>query len=207
MLALAFAFLPDKPELREGLILVGIARCIAMVLIWTDLAGGDVNYCAMLVALNSLLQIVLFSPLALFYINVLSRSVGVPVVNVEISYPLVSKSVAVFLGIPLAAAVITRFGLIKLIGMEKYKNVFLKYLGPWSLIGLLFTIVVLFASQSKNFVGNIVSVLRVAAPLTVYFFVIFAACLASCRVFGRFGKSHDSEGLTENTKRRRSEWG
>ncbi|KAK9233951.1 sodium bile acid symporter family-domain-containing protein [Lipomyces kononenkoae] len=169
MLALAWAFLPDKTELREGLILVGLGRCIAMVLIWTGLAGGDSEYCAILVAINSILQMVLFAPLAIFFITVISHSSN----TVPLSYSTVAKSVAVFLGIPLGAALVTRFSLQKLAGPTWYEKIFLKWASPWSLIGLLFTILVLFASQGRQVVHQIVSVIRVAAPLVVYFASIF----------------------------------
>ncbi|ELR10193.1 hypothetical protein VC83_03011 [Pseudogymnoascus destructans] len=169
MMALAWAFLPDKQGLREGLILVGIARCIAMVLIWTGLAGGDNEYCAILVAVNSFLQIVLFAPLALLFIKVISH--GGP--GVSVSYSTVATSVAAFLGIPLGAAILTRFTLLKIGGEKFYNQVFLQFAAPWSLIGLLFTILVLFASQGHQVVHQIVSVVRVAAPLVVYFAVIF----------------------------------
>ncbi|KAF4545989.1 Arsenical-resistance protein ACR3 [Lasiodiplodia theobromae] len=173
MLALSWAFLPDEQGLREGLILVGLARCIAMVLIWTGLAGGDNQYCAILVAINSLLQMVLYAPLAVFFINVISHSNS----EITVSYSTVATSVAVFLGIPLGAAIVTRFTIRRLIGAAWYDDVFLKYAGPWSLIGLLYTIIVLFASQGSRVVHQIVSVVRVAAPLVVYFFVIFALTL------------------------------
>ncbi|KAG9230220.1 sodium bile acid symporter family-domain-containing protein [Amylocarpus encephaloides] len=169
MLGLAWAFLPDKGGLREGLILVGLARCIAMVLIWTGLAGGDNEYCAILVAINSILQMVLYAPLALLFIKVISREEG----TLDIQYSTVAKSVAVFLGIPLGAAILTRFSLRKLISARWYDEVFLKWAAPWSLIGLLFTILILFASQGRQVVHQIVSVVRVAAPLVVYFGIIF----------------------------------
>ncbi|KAJ5356365.1 hypothetical protein N7517_010974 [Penicillium concentricum] len=169
MLALAWAFLPDEPELREGLILVGLARCIAMVLIWTGLAGGDGEYCAILVAVNSLLQMVLFAPMAIFFIQVISHSDS----EVTLSYSTAAQSVAVFLGIPLGAAIITRIALRKIASPLWYDQVFLKWAGPFSLIGLLFTILVLFASQGHQVVHQIVSVVRVAAPLLVYFIVVF----------------------------------
>ena len=169
MLALSWAFLPDKSGLREGLILVGLARCIAMVLIWTGLAGGDNEYCAILVAINSVLQIVLFAPLAILFISIIGRSKD----TIHVSYSTVATSVAVFLGIPLAAAVVTRFSIRKLASPQWYEQVFLKWLGPWSLIGLLFTILVLFASQGHQVVHQIVSVVRVAAPLIVYFGLVF----------------------------------
>ncbi|KAL2833804.1 sodium bile acid symporter family-domain-containing protein [Aspergillus cavernicola] len=167
MLALAWAFLPDEPELRQGLILVGLARCIAMVLIWTGLAGGDDEYCAILVAVNSLLQMVLFAPMGVFFIQVISGD------SIVFEYSTAAKSVAVFLGIPLGAAILTRFTLRWATGPRWYDKVFLKWASPWSLIGLLFTILVLFASQGRQVVHQIVSVIRVAAPLIVYFAVIF----------------------------------
>ncbi|EEH42080.2 arsenite resistance protein arsB [Paracoccidioides lutzii Pb01] len=178
MLALAWAFLPDEPELRQGLILVGIARCIAMVLIWTGLAGGDGDYCAILVAINSLLQMVLFAPLGVFFIQVISGD------SVSFEYTTAAKSVAVFLGIPLGAAILTRFTVRGLASERWYDQVFLKWIGPWSLIGLLFTILVLFASQGRQVVHQIVSVLRVAAPLIVYFIVVFFVTLFICYRLG-----------------------
>jgi arsenite transporter len=140
-----------------------------MVLIWTGLAGGDNEYCAILVAINSVLQMVLYAPLALLFIKVISGSEGTH----AISYSTVAKSVAVFLGIPLGAAIITRFSIRKLVSPKWYDTVFLKWAAPWSLIGLLFTILVLFASQGHQVIHQIVSVVRVAAPLVVYFGIIF----------------------------------
>ncbi|CAG7916490.1 unnamed protein product [Penicillium olsonii] len=170
MLGLAWAFLPDEPELRQGLIVVGLARCIAMVLVWTGLAGGDNEYCAILVAVNSILQMVLFAPMGVFFISVISGD------DVTFEYAIAAKSVAVFLGIPLGAAILTRF-LIRRISTQWYDEKFLKWLSPWSLIGLLFTILVLFASQGRHVVEQIVSVVRVAAPLIVYFLINFFATL------------------------------
>ncbi|KAI9705861.1 MAG: hypothetical protein M1836_005267 [Candelina mexicana] len=180
MVGLAWAFLPDRTDLREGLIFVGVARCIAMVLIWTDLAGGDGDYCAVLVAFNSILQIVLFAPLAVFYIKVVSHSKEV----IGVDYSDVATSVAVFLGIPLAAAIMTRLSLRSLLGERKYQTHFIRFIAPLSLIGLIFTIIVLFASQGKHVVQQITSVLRVAAPLIVYFAIVFAATVLLCRRFG-----------------------
>ncbi|KAM0709327.1 hypothetical protein Q7P35_003365 [Cladosporium inversicolor] len=173
MLALAWAFLPDEPGLREGLILVGLARCIAMVLIWTEIAGGDNQYCAILVAVNSVLQIVLYAPMAIFFINIISHSQS----EITVSYSTVAISVAVFLGIPLGAAIVTRFAVTWVTSPEWYQRVFLRYISPWSLIGLLYTILVLFASQGRQVVHQIVSVVRVAAPLIVYFVAIFSVTL------------------------------
>ncbi|KAI5359568.1 putative Bile acid:sodium symporter/arsenical resistance protein Acr3 [Septoria linicola] len=173
MTGLAWAFLPDRRELRDGLIFVGVARCIAMVLIWTDLAGGDGDYCAVLVAFNSILQIVLFAPMAVFYVQVVS---GSPAPDSDVGADLYSKSatsVAVFLGIPLGAAVLTRLVLRRLLGEKNYQLYFIRFIAPWSLIGLLYTIVVLFGSQGLQVVEQITSVLRVCAPLLVYFLTIF----------------------------------
>ena len=137
---------------------------------WTGLAGGDNEYCAILVAVNSILQMVLFAPMGVFFISVISGD------DVTFEYAIAAKSVAVFLGIPLGAAILTRF-LIRAISTQWYDEKFLKWLSPWSLIGLLFTILVLFASQGRHVVEQIVSVVRVAAPLIVYFLIIFFATL------------------------------
>ncbi|GKT40163.1 arsenical-resistance protein Acr3 [Colletotrichum spaethianum] len=184
MLALSWAFLPDKEGLRNGLILVGIARCIAMVLIWTSLAKGDGDYCAILVAVNSFLQIVLFAPVALLFIRVIGQDNSIS----SISYSTVASAVGVFLGIPLGAAVLTRLSLIYTIGTKTYSAKVIPFLAPWSLVGLLYTIIVLFASQGSQVVHQIVSVVRVAAPLVVYFSVIFSATLLVARKLGfRYG--------------------
>ena len=178
MLGLAWAFLPDESELRNGLIFVGIARCIAMVLIWTGLAGGDEEYCAILVAANSILQMVLYAPLAILFVNVIG---GADVAAV--SYATVAQSVGIFLGIPLGAAILTRLA-VRSVSASFYDNTFMKYLGPWSLVGLLYTIIILFASQGKQVVQQIVAVVRVAAPLIVYFFAIFFATLVITKRLG-----------------------
>lgn len=180
MLGLAWAFLPDEPSLREGLIFVGIARCIAMVLIWTDLAGGDTDYCAVLVAFNSILQIVLFAPMAIFYVNIIGHSGDA----INVSYSVVATSVAVFLGIPLGAAIITRLVFRRLLGEKTYQTHFIRIISPLSLIGLLFTIIVLFASQGKQVVDKIIEVLRVIAPLIVYFAVTFSVVVVLCKKLG-----------------------
>jgi len=151
-----------------------------MVLIWTGLAGGDGEYCAILVAINSILQMVLFAPLALLFVVVISRDKGA----VDISYSVVAKSVGVFLGIPLGAAMITRLTLRNIFGPSWYEKRFLNWIGPLSLIGLLFTILILFASQGRQVVHQIVSVVRVAAPLIVYFAIIFFATLLITKRLG-----------------------
>ncbi|GJC95978.1 arsenical-resistance protein [Colletotrichum higginsianum] len=140
-----------------------------MVLIWNALAGGDAEYCAILVAINSILQMVLYAPMAIFFISIISGDSAAQ----EISYSTVATSVAVFLGIPLGAAIITRFLVRRLASPRWFDVVFMRFLSPWSLIGLLYTILILFASQGRQVVQQIVSVARVAAPLIVYFTVIF----------------------------------
>ena len=149
-----------------------------MVLIWTGLAGGDEQYCAILVAVNSILQMVLYAPLAILFVNVIGNG-GVQTV----SYSIVARSVGVFLGIPLGAAILTRFA-IRAINADWYDRTFIKWLAPWSLIGLLYTIVVLFASQGKHVVHQIVSVVRVAAPLIVYFITLFFMTLWATKRLG-----------------------
>lgn len=139
------------------------------VLIWNGLASGNNEYCAILVAINSILQMVLFAPMAIFFIRVISREGG----DIGISYEVIATNVAVFLGIPLGAAIITRYVLRWVAGPEWYDRVFLRFASPWSLIGLLYTILVLFASQGRHVVHQVVSVVRVAAPLIVYFVLIF----------------------------------
>jgi arsenite transporter len=158
-------------------------------LVWNELAGGDGDYCAILVAFNSILQMILYAPFAIFYINVLDPSRPF---TVSVSYSVVAQSVAVFLGIgglfkakrlgiPLAAAIFTRLILIKLLGPKRYQRNFIEWISPLSLVGLLFTIIILFAAQGRNVVNQIVLVVRVAAPLIVYFAVIFLTTLFICR--------------------------
>lgn len=150
----------------------------SQVLIWTNLANGDTQYCAILVAINSLLQMVLFAPLALLFINVISDADAH-----SISYSTIASSIGVFLGIPLGAAILTRFALLHLTP-PGFLPRFLQYLSPLSLIGLLFTILILFAAQGSRITHSIVAVVRVAAPLVVYFAVIFTATLWVTYKFG-----------------------
>jgi ACR3 family arsenite transporter len=174
MTGLAWATLPDLPEYRNGVILVGCARCIAMVLIWNQLACGDTDFCAMLVAFNSILQIVLYAPVVLFYLNVVSGG------EVSVDFSTVAKSVALFLGVPLVAAFLTRVALRKWKGARWYDQKFLPWFGPTALIGLLFTIFVMFALQGKQIVHNLGEVSRVAVPLLVYFAITFWSTLGLC---------------------------
>jgi ACR3 family arsenite transporter len=178
MFALAWLLLPDLPEYRTGLIITGLARCIAMVLIWNMLAGGDSEYCAVLVALNSVFQIVMYSPLAYLFLRVVPGWLGGEETVVNISMGEIAQSVLIFLGIPLAAGIITRIVMRRRKGDEWYENYLMPRLGPTALIGLLFTIVVMFSMQGDQILENPLDVLRVAIPLVVYFVLMFAVSFA-----------------------------
>jgi ACR3 family arsenite transporter len=184
MFVLAWVFLPDLPEYRTGLIIVGLARCIAMVLIWNMLAEGDAEYCAVLVALNSVFQIIMYSPLAYLYLRVIPGWFGADTAAVGVTMWDIAKSVLIFLGIPLAAGIITRFSLIRRRGLEWYENEFMPRLGPTAIIGLLFTIIVMFSMKGEVIVTLPLDVLRIAIPLVVYFGVMFAVSWVVSWLFG-----------------------
>lgn len=174
MVALGWATLPDLLDFRSGLIIVGTARCIAMVFIWNELAGGDAQLCAILVFVNLVLQIALYGPLTYVYVRYLGndRSMLMAI------WPAI-RSVLVFLGIPLAAGLITRVLAMNTIGPKRFAKV-MRYVGPTSLIALLYVIVVMFACQGKAISQNIGPVFRVVVPLLIYFGVIFTAVMAVC---------------------------
>ena len=177
MFVLAWVFLPDLPEYRTGLIIVGLARCIAMVLIWNDLACGDREAAAVLVAINSVFQVFMFGVLGWFYLQVLPGWLGLQTTSAEFSIVAITVSVLVFLGIPLLAGFLTRTFGEKIRGREWYEAKVLPKIGPWALYGLLFTIVVLFALQGEQVLNNPMDVVRIALPLLVYFVVIFGASM------------------------------
>ncbi len=181
MFVLAWMFLPDLPHFRTGLIIVGLARCIAMVLIWNMLAGGDSEYCAVLVALNSIFQIVMYSPLAYLFLVIVPGWFGVQGTAVNIGMEDIAKSVLVFLGIPLAAGIVTRFYFLRTRGREWYETQLMPRLGPTAMIGLLFTIIVMFSMQGDKILAAPLDVLRVAIPLLVYFVIMFFASFALSR--------------------------
>lgn len=169
MFALAWLFLADLPEFRTGLIIVGLARCIAMVIIWNDLARGDREATALLVALNSVFQVIAFGALGWFYLDALPRWLGLDTAGLEISGWEIALNVAVFLGVPLAAGYFTRVLGEKRKGRRWYEERFLPTIGPFALYGLLFTIVVLFALQGEAIIAQPLDVVRIAIPLLVYF--------------------------------------
>ncbi|KAG6381833.1 arsenical-resistance protein ACR3 [Boletus reticuloceps] len=190
MLGLAWATLPDLPTYRAGVILVGIARCIAVVMVWNQLAGGDMEYCALLVVANSILQIVLYSPYAVLFINVVGSSQ-----SLHLQYSAVAISVLIYLGIPLVAGVITRFTVMYLTSKRFLQDTFLPRFAPLALVGLLYTVVVIFAYQGHHIVHNLGPVFRVFVPMILYFVVMWTSAFSFvyylARKEARRGKTTD----------------
>ncbi|MGW2405777.1 ACR3 family arsenite efflux transporter [Streptomyces sp. NPDC001739] len=184
MFALAWLFLPDLPEYRTGLIIVGLARCIAMVIIWNDLACGDREAAAVLVALNSVFQVIAFSALGWFYLSVLPGWLGLEQAGLDVSVGEIARSVLTFLGIPLAAGYLTRRIGEKVKGRAWYETKLIPRIGPFALYGLLFTIVVLFALQGDAITTQPLDVARIALPLLVYFALMWAGSMALGRATG-----------------------
>ncbi|WP_276529582.1 ACR3 family arsenite efflux transporter [Micrococcus luteus] len=184
MFALAWLLLPDLPEYRTGLVIVGLARCIAMVLIWNDLACGDREAAAVLVAVNSVFQVLAFGALGWFYLQVLPGWLGLPTTSAEFSATAIVASVLVFLGVPLVAGVLTRVLGERARGRAWYEERFLPRLGPWALYGLLFTVVLLFALQGDAITSRPWDVARIALPLLAYFTVMFLVGLFASRAVG-----------------------
>jgi ACR3 family arsenite transporter len=178
MFALAWLLLPDLPAFRTGLIIVGLARCIAMVLIWNDLACGDGEVAAVLVALNSVFQIIAYAFLGYFYLQVLPGWLGLATEEVAISMWEIAQAVLIFLGIPLVAGFLTRLWGERTHGIEWYEGTFLPRLSPVALWGLLFTVVLLFAYQGEAITSNPWDVARIALPLLAYFGIMWGASFA-----------------------------